>query len=314
MGKQEQIPAKKPIAKTNDFDIPADIGVSNSSFGLFEWIKDNASYFAYGLLIILILVGVTYLNDTSDLAGQLGTTDAVSTVADEDVLSRFATDELDQDIPDADDDAGALPPPPSISTRGSADTSSTQTEGVIDLTASDFEFSQTEIEVQAGELVQINFEVESGTHSFVIDNVVESKTLNAGESELLEFTVLQDAELIFYCSLHPMMTGKIKVAGALEAPETDSANNTSDLDADIDALLSGETDGSSSELDAALDQDDDFSQDETDNSNSNSSLASNTQSQVMDSQAVMGNSGSEAWFLLLIFTIIYFVVKPKAYV
>ena len=73
---------------------------------------------------------------------------------------------------------------------------------MITITASDFEFDKKEIEVQAGSLVKIKFAVESGTHSFVIDDLVESKTLKAGESQVLEFTTLSDSDLIYYCGLH----------------------------------------------------------------------------------------------------------------
>ena len=73
----------------------------------------------------------------------------------------------------------------SLSRRGSAEdpASTNQDENMITITASDFEFDKKAIEVQAGSLVKIKFTVESGTHSFVIDDLVESKT---SENQYLE--------------------------------------------------------------------------------------------------------------------------------
>ena len=307
----EKIPAKKPAEPNLDFDLPADLQ-SAGRFSVLDFCKEHLTYFGYAAVLLAVLLGLIVLNDSSvQLEGQLIGQDAVSTVADEDALSRFASDDISSD-PEADESAEneiEIPPPPSLINNAAPE--SPEAQNLIEISASDFKFDKTEINLLKGEPVTIKFSVSSGSHSFVIDEVVESAVLSAGESEELTFTVDEDAELTFYCGLHPMMTGKAIVAGSDQ--EIELGAEDADLSSDIDALL-GEDAGADADADAAAvepEVNDDFSQSEV---ATNDSLRSNTQSQVLDSQSVMGNSGPEGQYLLLIFVLSYLGVLTHRYV
>lgn len=65
-----------------------------------------------------------------------------------------------------------------------------------------YTFTPNQIKVKVGDMVKINFMNKDGTHDFVIDKLsVKSKTLNMGESEMLEFSVTEKGTFEFYCSV-----------------------------------------------------------------------------------------------------------------
>lgn len=65
-----------------------------------------------------------------------------------------------------------------------------------------YAFTPNQIKVKVGDMVKINFVNKDGTHDFVIDKLsVKSKTLNTGESQMLEFSVTEKGTFEFYCSV-----------------------------------------------------------------------------------------------------------------
>ena len=70
---------------------------------------------------------------------------------------------------------------------------------------SNFKFSPTTIDVEAGEKVVFVLKNTGGTHDFVIDELnVQSRTLQTGQEERIEVEIPEDAagkDYEFYCSI-----------------------------------------------------------------------------------------------------------------
>jgi plastocyanin len=65
-----------------------------------------------------------------------------------------------------------------------------------------FKFTPAEIRVKRGDKVKIIFKNDQGMHDFVIDELsVKTKVLQAGQSEVIEFTPNQAGTFEFYCSV-----------------------------------------------------------------------------------------------------------------
>jgi len=75
-------------------------------------------------------------------------------------------------------------------------------EQSFDLTGKDFEFSQTEIRVQKGDTVTINFESTDGFHDFVVDGFeAATEQVNPGTPTSVTFVAGEAGEFEFYCSV-----------------------------------------------------------------------------------------------------------------
>jgi plastocyanin len=73
---------------------------------------------------------------------------------------------------------------------------------VIDLTGKPFEFSQTEIRVQQGDRVRINFESTEGLHDWVVDEFnAATDQVMPGTPTSVEFVADQAGEFEYYCSV-----------------------------------------------------------------------------------------------------------------
>lgn len=73
----------------------------------------------------------------------------------------------------------------------------------VDVAMGMYFFEPNEIRVKAGEPVIINLINNEGMHDFVIDVLrVKSKTLKAGDTQTLTFTVDKPGEYEYYCSIN----------------------------------------------------------------------------------------------------------------
>lgn len=72
----------------------------------------------------------------------------------------------------------------------------------FEIEAMNFKFTPSQIVVNEGDTVQINFKNSQGMHNFVIDELgINSKTIQAGESEQITFTAKKKGTYTFYCSI-----------------------------------------------------------------------------------------------------------------
>lgn len=73
---------------------------------------------------------------------------------------------------------------------------------VFNLTGKDYSFSTTEIRVQEGDTVTINFESTQGFHDWVINEFeVGTERVVEGDSSSVTFVVDKKGEFEFYCSV-----------------------------------------------------------------------------------------------------------------
>src|SRR5689334_15752036 len=84
------------------------------------------------------------------------------------------------------------------------------------ITAKDFQFSPTRIEVRQDDLVKMTVRSEDIAHSFTIDDYRISKRVPAGGSTTFEFQADRTGTFAFYCALtsepgHKMMRGELVV-------------------------------------------------------------------------------------------------------
>lgn len=83
--------------------------------------------------------------------------------------------------------------------------------------ASSWAFDPAEIRVKEGTKVKVTLQGVSGTHAFAIPELgVNSKTVSAGETTMVEFVASKKGEFSFKCSVfcgegHSGMTGKLIV-------------------------------------------------------------------------------------------------------
>lgn len=72
----------------------------------------------------------------------------------------------------------------------------------VDVSASNFAFTPTEIVVNHGDTVQINFVNTQGMHNFTIEGIAaRTKTIQAGYSEQLTFVADKIGSFPFYCTV-----------------------------------------------------------------------------------------------------------------
>ena len=84
--------------------------------------------------------------------------------------------------------------------------------------ASNFKFEPSEIKVEVGDLVRIEFYSTQGFHNFVIDNLnVKSQEIETGFVDFIEFKADKKGEFQYYCSVGDHkergMVGKLIVMG-----------------------------------------------------------------------------------------------------
>ena len=76
----------------------------------------------------------------------------------------------------------------------------------------DFSYAPASLSVSPGQAVRLN--VTNGgefPHTFTIDGLVDSSTINPGASRAVEFTPAQAATLTYYCTIH----GRARMSGQL---------------------------------------------------------------------------------------------------
>ncbi len=80
-----------------------------------------------------------------------------------------------------------------------------ESDQTLDITMTNFEYSQNTINAKPGETITVNLSVGSGSHDFVIDELnVQSETLGGSSTGTVTFTVPEDAAgetYAFYCSI-----------------------------------------------------------------------------------------------------------------
>lgn len=315
----EKLKVSTNKSPNSGFDLPKDLEF-DTGFNLFS-LNIN---FLYALIALGVIILATFFLSTGSLEGQLTTDEALSSqIASDDALARFSDENIEDETSES---QSSLPSPPSIlttnNTRSSADTQTEESEsfivenGILDITASNFEFDKTNIIVPVGQEITVNFSVLEGTHDFTINGIVNSDVLSAGDSETVTFTLENEGEINFFCSLHPQMIGTIVASSELivepSADQTESTTeevSTDTLEDDLDSILNDTEQDNSNVENETTDQ---FNQsDESFESIENNSLNSgNSQnnSNRNSSRVVLGDSGPEINFLIAIFVVIYFTV------
>lgn len=73
---------------------------------------------------------------------------------------------------------------------------------LVNLTAANFAFSQSEIRVKKGENIELTLEITQGFHDFVVDEFnARTKQMNVGGKETIEFTANKSGVFEYYCSV-----------------------------------------------------------------------------------------------------------------
>lgn len=105
----------------------------------------------------------------------------------------------------ADDTSPAIQSQDSQNPASSEQGSNSATTGSVKefkVTGSPFKFEPSTLKVNKGDTVKITFTNSAGTHDFTIDALkVKTKTLAAGESEVVEFTADKVGTYEYYCSV-----------------------------------------------------------------------------------------------------------------
>jgi plastocyanin len=314
----EKLKVSANKSSNSGFDLPKDLEF-DTGFNLFS-LNIN---FLYALIALGVIILASFFLSTGSLEGQLNTDEELSSqIASDDALARFSDENIEDETSES---QSSLPAPPSIlttnNTRSSADTQTEETEsfvvenGILDITASNFEFDKTNIVVPVGQEITVNFSVLEGTHDFTINGIVNSDVLSAGDSETVTFTLENEGEINFFCSLHPQMIGTIVASSELDPePSADQTDTTTEevttdtLEDDLDSILNDTEQDNSNIENETTDQSNqsDESFESTENSRINSSEARNNSNS--SSRVVLGNSGPETNFLIALFVMIYFTV------
>jgi nitrosocyanin len=72
----------------------------------------------------------------------------------------------------------------------------------VSIEASNFKFSLPSITVKKGETVKITFTNKEGMHNFMLDEFnVKSKTIQAGQSDTVQFVADKSGSFEYYCSI-----------------------------------------------------------------------------------------------------------------
>lgn len=84
----------------------------------------------------------------------------------------------------------------------------------LELVAADFAFDPTELEVEPGAEVEINFTNEDDTdHSFTSDDLGVDVVVAGGESGTVSFTAPDSGGAKFICKFHDQMVGAVIAGG-----------------------------------------------------------------------------------------------------
>lgn len=112
----------------------------------------------------------------------------------------------DSSTPVVSDDTNMLPTDtPSGINEGSPSGSADQTMGAVKeftVTGSGFKFNPATLTVNKGDMVKITFVNSGGSHDFTLDEFdVQTKTLNTGQQETVEFMADTAGSFEYYCSV-----------------------------------------------------------------------------------------------------------------
>lgn len=316
MPEVEKLKVSANSSNASSFDLPKDLEL-DTGFTLFN-LNTN---FLYAIIAFGLISLATFFLSTGSLEGQLTSDQEIaSQIASDDALARFSDENIASEASQAE---SSLPQPPSIlasdNNRASAETQADTTEdfvvenGILDLSASNFEFDKTRIKVPVGQEITVNFSVLEGTHDFTINGLVNTDVLSAGDSETVTFTLENAGEINFFCSLHPQMIGTIiasselavNQAGQASSTETatqSEATSTDTLEDDLDSILNGSDQADTGSNDSFE------STQSSQTTNTSQNQASSTQNSTSNSRVVLGNSGPESSFMIAVFIMIYFTV------
>lgn len=122
---------------------------------------------------------------------------------------------------DDDDDAnGGSEPQPTAASEENGATDENDGEDApsggttISVDAFDFGYDPESITATAGQEITVDLNNTGETpHTFTIDGVVDSGTVEAGDSGSISFTPAESGELSFYCTIHTaeVMSGTLQV-------------------------------------------------------------------------------------------------------
>jgi plastocyanin len=101
----------------------------------------------------------------------------------------------------------------------------------LTVVAQDFQFSPTELNVEAGADVTIEFTNEGDApHTFTAEDIDVDESLDPGGSTMIEFTAGEAATIEWHCTIHTSMTGTITVGEGSDAGAGSSSNDSDSLD------------------------------------------------------------------------------------
>jgi plastocyanin len=84
----------------------------------------------------------------------------------------------------------------------------------LEVTATDFQFSPTELSVEPDSEVTLTFSNEGqAPHTFTAEDLDVDVHLDPGASEEITFTAPPNGSIEWVCTIHPSMTGTIAVGG-----------------------------------------------------------------------------------------------------
>lgn len=116
---------------------------------------------------------------------------------------------------------------------------------VVDLTASNFQFSQTEIRVKQGDIVRINFTNDAGTHDFRLDEFRATlPALEAGDDAAVTFVASEVGTFEYYSSVgtdrEMGMVGSLIIEEVAANEAVDNATTT-ETETEAEVELEAET-------------------------------------------------------------------------
>jgi plastocyanin len=88
-------------------------------------------------------------------------------------------------------------------TGGAADDTNAMTSDATEIVVegTNFKFAPATINAKQGEKIRLVFKNTQGFHDFVIDGMVATKQIQAGNEDIVEFTPTQKGTFEFYCSV-----------------------------------------------------------------------------------------------------------------
>jgi plastocyanin len=110
--------------------------------------------------------------------------------------------------------------------EGSSDGGASST---LSVAAQDFQFSPTELNVEPGAEVTIEFTNEGeAPHTFTSEDVDVDESLDPGGSTTISFTAGESGTIEWHCTIHTSMTGTISIGDGDDAGGSGSSSNDSD--------------------------------------------------------------------------------------